>query len=99
MSKRLEEIALEHGLCNCDEAYKNRNLTAPDCPFHAFAVSEAMEQYAREVAQASLERAIEDALIVCNYEDKEKDFTDEHSGWFYFVDKQSITNPDNITLL
>lgn len=48
---RLEEIALEYGLCNCDEAYTKRNLTAPDCPFHAFAVSEAMEQYAREVAQ------------------------------------------------
>lgn len=29
MSKRLEEIALEYGLCNCDEAYTKRNMTSP----------------------------------------------------------------------
>lgn len=42
----LEQIALDHGLCNCNEAYTSRNMTAPDCPFHAFAVPEAMEAYA-----------------------------------------------------
>lgn len=56
---RLEQIALEHGLCTCDEAYTKRGLTAPDCPWHAFAVQEAMEQYATEVARHNLERAAE----------------------------------------
>ncbi len=87
MSKRLEEIALEHGLCNCDEGYKNRNLINPDCPFHAFAVSEAMEQYAREVAQASLERASENIEIF-----------DDAGYFFQYVKPESITNPDNIVL-
>ena len=63
-------------------------MTAPDCPFHAFAVSEAMEQYAREVAQASLEKAYGKACInleLCSYE--------------YEALEQSITNPDNIVML
>jgi hypothetical protein len=42
----LEDVALAHGLCSCDEAYKSRNMYAPDCPYHSFAVSEAMEAYA-----------------------------------------------------
>lgn len=44
--KTKEEIALSLGLCNCDEAYTSRGMTAPDCPLHAFAIEEAMEEYA-----------------------------------------------------
>jgi hypothetical protein len=91
MSKRLEEIALEYGLCNCDEAYTKRNMTSPDCPFHAFAVSEAMEQYAREVAQASLEKASKNASAV---------LIENKAGIVIpYVSKGSITNPDNIVML
>lgn len=46
--KKAEEIAIDHGLCRCDEAYTKRGLTAPDCPYHAFAVDEAMEEYSRQ---------------------------------------------------
>lgn len=46
--KTAEEIALDHGLCRCDEAYTKRGLTAPDCPYHSFAVEEAMIEYARQ---------------------------------------------------
>lgn len=49
--KTLEEIAIEHGLCTCSDAYTSRNLQAPDCPLHAFAVSEAMEAYAGQFRQ------------------------------------------------
>ena len=87
MSKRLEEIALEYGLCNCDEAYTKRNMTSPDCPFHAFAVSEAMCQYAREVSQASLEKAYGKACINL-----------ELYSYEYETLEQSINNPDNIVL-
>lgn len=47
MSK--EEIALKYGLCNCDEAYTSRGLTAPDCHWHSTAVDEAMDEYAKEL--------------------------------------------------
>lgn len=43
-----EEIAKHFGLCNCDKIYTSRGLTAPDCPWHAFAVEEAMDEYARQ---------------------------------------------------
>lgn len=46
MEASKEQIALKYGLCNCDEAYTKRGLTAPDCPWHAFAIEEAMEEYA-----------------------------------------------------
>jgi len=39
--KTARQTALDHGLCNCDEAYTSRNMTAPE--YHAFAVSEAMD--------------------------------------------------------
>ncbi len=43
-----EEIALKNGLCKCDEAYIKRGLSAPDCPWHSYCVSEAMDEYAQE---------------------------------------------------
>lgn len=46
--KTAEQTALDHGLCRCDEAYTKRGLTAPDCPYHAFSVEEAMQKYAAQ---------------------------------------------------
>lgn len=46
----IEEIALKYWLCNCAEIYTSRGLTAPDCPYHAFCVEEAMEEYAKQEA-------------------------------------------------
>lgn len=43
-----EEVALNWGLCKCDEAYTSRGLRDPDCPWHQFAVEEAMDQYAKQ---------------------------------------------------
>ena len=45
-----ETIAIKNGLCNCGPEYTSRNLTAPDCPWHAFAVSESMDEYAKQQA-------------------------------------------------
>lgn len=47
----IEEIALKYGLCKCDEVYTSRGLTAPDCPYHAFCVWEAMEEYGKQEAE------------------------------------------------
>ena len=44
-NKSKEEIAIAYGLCNCDEAYTLRGMTAPDCPWHSFAVEEAMDEW------------------------------------------------------
>lgn len=46
--KTAEETAKDFGLCNCDEAYTSRGLTAPDCPWHSSATEEAMEAYANQ---------------------------------------------------
>lgn len=44
------EVAIAYGLCTCDEDYINRGLTAPDCPWHSRAISEAMDEYAKQQA-------------------------------------------------
>lgn len=79
---RLEQIALEHGLCTCDEAYTKRGLTAPDCPWHAFAVQEAMEAYATEVARQA---DLPDFLKCTAYTDVDRDVDYEkempHKEW------------------
>lgn len=49
-----------------------------------------IQRYAREVAQASLEKAAENIALF-------KEFSEfEFKHW---IDKESITNPNNITLL
>ncbi|MEL7678157.1 hypothetical protein [Elizabethkingia meningoseptica] len=52
-----------------------------------------IELYAREVAQASLHKAAENAKIEKEYSIRYQDFIPDS------VDKESITNPNNITLL
>lgn len=52
-----------------------------------------IKNYAREVAQASLEKASENAKIEKEYSIKYQDFIPDG------VDKDSITNEDNIILL
>lgn len=88
--KRLEEIL--------EKAWsKNTNNEPLDEKYigETTAIHEAMKLYAREVAQASLEKAAEEAKI--------KENVDEISGrhkWVTFVvDKESITNPNNIILI
>lgn len=46
-----EEIAFHFGLCTCDEVYKSRDMSAPDCPWHSQAVEEAMIEYATEACK------------------------------------------------
>lgn len=59
----LEEIAYQFGLCNCDEAYKNRGLTAPDCPWHAFAIEEAMKEACRQACEEQRQICYDNAKI------------------------------------
>jgi len=40
------EIALKYVTCRCDEAYKSRGLTAPDCPYHSTDPESAMDEWA-----------------------------------------------------
>jgi len=54
--KTAEQIAIEFGLCTCDEAYTKRKLTAPDCPMHGYGVVEAMQEYAKEALKDAAER-------------------------------------------
>ncbi len=54
MDKR-EAIALKYGLCKCGEEYKSRKLSAPDCPMHAYAVFEAMDDHATAMCMDLLE--------------------------------------------
>ena len=85
-----EQIALKYGLCNCDEAYTKRGLTAPDCPWHAWAVDEAMEDYAApwKVKYDELNERrekMEAALIIARREIvalyKEKGYSDSFVTW------------------
>ncbi|UTG62416.1 hypothetical protein J2O09_05525 [Elizabethkingia anophelis] len=79
--KRLEEIL--------EKAWsKNTNNEPLDEKYigETKAIHEAMKLYAREVAQASLDKAAENAVI-------------EPKGMMTRVDKESITDPNNITLL
>ncbi|MCT3788472.1 hypothetical protein HZQ67_13945 [Elizabethkingia anophelis] len=55
------------------------------------AIHEAMKLYAREVAQASLEKAAENAKIVDKYPNEFR--------YGLTISKESITNESNITLL
>ncbi|WP_395765196.1 hypothetical protein [Elizabethkingia anophelis] len=54
---------------------------------------EMIQDYAREVAQASLEKAAENAKIEKEYSIRYQDFIPDS------VDKESITNESNIILL
>lgn len=47
-----EELALTYVPCRCDEAYKSRGLTAPDCPYHSTDPETAMDVYAQQQAIA-----------------------------------------------
>lgn len=50
MSKTKEQIIEEYIPCTCGEIYTSRKMVAPDCPKHAFAVEEAMDEYAKNKA-------------------------------------------------
>ena len=95
MSKRFEEIKDEyaiklypdHDYISNYETFKNYFASRHIDWFDSFN-SEVSIRYAREVAQASLERAYGKACInleLCSYE--------------YEALEQSITNPDNIVII
>ncbi|OPC66356.1 hypothetical protein DSC47_10120 [Elizabethkingia miricola] len=52
--------------------------------------NEVIHQYAREVAKASLEKAAENVALFNEFSEFE---------FKHWIDKKSITNPNNITLL
>lgn len=54
--KTIEEIAISKGLCNCNEGYKSRGLPDPSCPYHSFAVDEAMQESQTEVVKELIKR-------------------------------------------
>jgi hypothetical protein len=45
-----DEIAAKYIPCTCHEAYKSRNLAAPDCAFCQEDWQEAMDEYAERLA-------------------------------------------------
>jgi hypothetical protein len=60
-----EEILEEYVTCNCDPAYKDRGLVAPDCPLcsmHSCYI-EAMEAYAMEVVKHVTSKPMVEGLI------------------------------------
>lgn len=83
--KRLEEIKNEYAFVN---QYPNWNEFISELPVYQREehTDKVTELYAREVAQASLQKAAENAVI-------------EPKGMMTRVDKESITSPNNITLL
>lgn len=90
MSKRLEELY--------EKMVDKAPFVFPE--LNRKYVYELAEIYAREVAQASLERASEEATI--NHQNGE---VNENIKYFQIdsriirINKQSITNPDNIVML
>lgn len=52
------ELAKKHFPCTCGEIYLSRNLTAPDCPYHAF----EWEEFASDLLsiQTTLEMTAEE---------------------------------------
>ncbi|MCL1692039.1 hypothetical protein [Elizabethkingia anophelis] len=74
-----DEVAKEFGYSDFHNSTFCRKTDVKIC-------DEIAKRYAREVAQASLEKAAENAVI-------------EPKGMMTRVDKESITNSKNITLL
>lgn len=71
--KSKEEIAKKYFPCTCGEIYLSRNLTAPDCPFHAFDWDGAFEEYAQQSQPSGMrwvrasERLPEDGVGMLKY--------------------------------
>ncbi len=55
-----EKAANRFLLCHCDEAYKSRGLTQPDCPRCNYAadIADEIERVAKEFAEKALEQVI-----------------------------------------
>ncbi|WBS75663.1 hypothetical protein PF438_04045 [Elizabethkingia meningoseptica] len=100
--KRLEEIKNEYA----KQWYKDWNDLEIDCQFHIGTLightDKVTEIYAREVAQASLEKAAEEANMKYynGHEQLYKAVKHVQIGADNVqIDKESITNPKNISLL
>ncbi|MDV3603801.1 hypothetical protein CMU86_11600 [Elizabethkingia anophelis] len=85
--KRLNEIKTEYAI---EKEYNSWDEFISDLPIHRREdhYDKITELYAREVAQASLEKAAENARTKTNRESTS-----------IVVDKESIANPKNITML
>lgn len=66
MSGKREEIALRLGLCKCNEAYTERGLVAPDCPYHSMCVTEAMDEYMKECVLEFIEYVAKNKIEINN---------------------------------
>lgn len=89
--KRLEEIKEEFAISQQFDTWKRLKYFYKDdqCAFEKV-LCDISQLYAREVAQASLEKAAENVALF-------KEFSEfEFKHW---IDKESITNEYNITLL
>lgn len=63
-------------------------------------ILDAMEEYAKEVAQASLEKASENGLVKHSFPgNSETSKAIGDGNQVFTVDKESITNPENIIIL
>lgn len=91
LQDKLQEIRDKFVPCNCDEAYKSRGLTAPDCPQCFTDVEEAMIAFAKYCCELQRQSDAEKATITplsgigfINFSQK-------------MVDKNSILNAPLIT--
>ena len=87
--KRLNEIKTEYAI---EKEYNSWDEFISDLPIHRREdyYDKITELYAREVAQASLEKAAENVALFNEFNEFE---------FKHWIDKESITNPNNITLL
>ena len=98
--KRLEEIKNKYAI---EKEYYSWDELLSDSPEYLIEkhYDKVTELYAREVAQASLQKAAENALVQCEnafeYLKVANGFS--KNGHSFKANKESITNKSNITLL
>ncbi|MCT4253023.1 hypothetical protein HZP37_18175 [Elizabethkingia anophelis] len=95
--KRLEEIKNEYAQSQGHADWETLRYRVNDFKL-SICYEEVAKRYAREVAQASLEKAAENAelgVVKCEDCKCKSNFCTDNIG----ILKESITNPDNITLL
>lgn len=77
-----EEIAAKYIPCTCGEIYLSRNIVAPDCPLHAFAIEEAMEEYRSQSNDQEIIEFVEHLGIKGKFKDNEWFTTSELLNMF-----------------
>lgn len=87
-----DEVAKEHD-------YNSYNDMIDHFEIPEFMVDKVANRYAREVAQASLEKAAEEAVLKSVYPNETTSKWELPTGEIVELDKASITSETNITLL